>query len=94
MSLFLTQLGVISVALSCENEKVGEIRFETFEEAPPDESEIDPNYPHVKPRCVVCKDTHRSDKGNPYQCRFCVCLRCNGTGIATNKTECKTMKLM
>jgi hypothetical protein len=94
VSLFLTQLGVISVALSCENEKVGEIRFETFEEAPTDESEIDPNYPHVKPRCVVCKDTHRSDKGTPYQCRYCVCLRCNGTGIANNKTECKTMKLM
>lgn len=66
VSLFLSQLGVISVPLLCDNEKIGEIRFETFDEEPTEEHEIDPNYPHVKPRCVVCKDTHRNDRGTPY----------------------------
>lgn len=87
--------GKIVLPLFNNGDNIGSITFETFDESHHEDCEVDSNYPHVKPLCKVCNDTHKNEKGTPYQCRYCVCVKCNGTGItASTKKECSAMKLM
>lgn len=93
---FLTQPeGHVKIPLFNDSENIGNIVFETFDESHHEDHPIDSNYPHVKPLCKVCNNTHQNEKGTPLQCRYCVCVKCNGTGITIQtKKECGSMKLM
>lgn len=88
--------GEVSIPLFNDSVNVGSIVFEIHDEAALDATAvIDKNYPHVKSSCMVCKNTRMNDKGTPYQCRHCVCVKCNGTGInASNKNPCAAIKTM
>lgn len=89
-------MGIVDVKLNKADtdERIGYIRFQCFHGQDATEETIDVNYPHVKPKCIVCNSTHKNNQGTPYACHHCVCIRCNGKGVKKDGSTCSTMKTM
>jgi hypothetical protein len=86
---------IISIPLDSSEHQVGCLKLETFNDTSLKEHE-DPESlirPHVLFNCVVCRDTHRNAHGIEWQCKYCVCYKCEGTGIKIkNGSDCLRIK--
>ena len=66
ISHFLEQPeGHITIPLFNDSILLGKIVFETFCEAGHEDIPVDPNFPHVKPMCKPCNNTHKNEAGTP-----------------------------
>ena len=70
----------------------GAIRFEVFDQSSVKRGDVDPNYPHVKLGCMVCKDSHSNTSGTPWSCLHCVCIKCKGSGLKPDGSTCAAIK--
>lgn len=73
---------------------VGFIKFETFTDVLLKMPEVkNREYPHLLMNCIACKDTHQGSSGGYYQCPYCVCYKCKGSGVNNRGGQCPQIKV-
>ena len=75
---------------------VGDVKFELMGQKLEQNEELpDKKHPHTLSGCQVCHQTHMGPSGVPFSCHYCVCVKCNGTGVKIqDRKPCTKMKTM
>ena len=87
----------ITVPLLRDNTAVGEVKFEMIGKNADNHGTyiVDSKHPHVLSGCKVCDQTHKGPSGTAYSCHYCVCVRCNGSGVKIqDHAPCTKIKTM